>query len=245
MKRSRSNASPCSNGMPSGSTCDHASSSEAAALATSWRLRIETVPTLIRLDDGREPDVWSLPLFCDALPPPNYESANTCYIGAFAMLLAERGKLSVADPVCKHLPAFAANGMQVADIDAYVGRVSAGLDDEEAPGPEPGLSGVEREGGVAACAVLPAVVAPAGEDGLADLRQVLGCQDDIVPAHHQKVAQPFAIQSGIDQFLEPGVRIHGSPDDPLAPDETSHEHGHHEIRSVTYHAVLLIGTMLP
>lgn len=24
----------------------------------------------VRLDDGREPDVWSLPLFCDALPPP-------------------------------------------------------------------------------------------------------------------------------------------------------------------------------
>lgn len=24
----------------------------------------------VRLDDGHEPDVWTLPLFCDALPPP-------------------------------------------------------------------------------------------------------------------------------------------------------------------------------
>ena len=24
----------------------------------------------LRFDDGREPDVWSLPLLCDALPPP-------------------------------------------------------------------------------------------------------------------------------------------------------------------------------
>lgn len=48
-----------------------------------------------------------------------------------------------------------------------------------------------------------------------------------------------------NQFVEPGVRIDEAPQDSLAPDETAHEHGHHEIRSLPYHAILLIGTMLP
>jgi Ca2+:H+ antiporter len=48
-----------------------------------------------------------------------------------------------------------------------------------------------------------------------------------------------------NQFVEPGVRAEAAPYDPLVPDETAHEHGHHEIRSVPYHAVLLIATMLP
>jgi Ca2+:H+ antiporter len=47
-----------------------------------------------------------------------------------------------------------------------------------------------------------------------------------------------------DQFLEPGIRVDAAHD-PLVPDETAHEHGHHEIRSVPYHAILLLATMLP
>lgn len=46
-----------------------------------------------------------------------------------------------------------------------------------------------------------------------------------------------------NQFLQPGVL--SAPHDPLAHDETAHEHGHHEILSVPYHAVLLVLTMLP
>ena len=48
-----------------------------------------------------------------------------------------------------------------------------------------------------------------------------------------------------NQFVQPGVRSEPLPHDPLAHDESAHEHGHHEIRSVPYHAVLLILTMLP
>ncbi|HEX5078557.1 MAG TPA: hypothetical protein VFV80_05350 [Geminicoccaceae bacterium] len=47
-----------------------------------------------------------------------------------------------------------------------------------------------------------------------------------------------------NQFIQPGVRDKARPN-PLAHDETAHEHGHHEIRSVPYHAVLLLATMLP
>lgn len=47
-----------------------------------------------------------------------------------------------------------------------------------------------------------------------------------------------------NQFMQPGVADEAARD-PLAPDETAHEHGHHEILSVPYHAVLLILTMLP
>jgi Ca2+:H+ antiporter len=46
-----------------------------------------------------------------------------------------------------------------------------------------------------------------------------------------------------NQFMQPGVR--SAPHDPLAHDETAHQHGHHEILSVPYHAVLLVLTMLP
>jgi Ca2+:H+ antiporter len=46
-----------------------------------------------------------------------------------------------------------------------------------------------------------------------------------------------------NQFMQPGART--APHDALAHDETAHEHGHHEIRSAPYHAVLLILTMLP
>jgi Ca2+:H+ antiporter len=47
-----------------------------------------------------------------------------------------------------------------------------------------------------------------------------------------------------NQFLQPGTREE-PPYDPLAHDETTHEHGHHEILSVPYHAALLVLTMLP
>jgi Ca2+:H+ antiporter len=47
-----------------------------------------------------------------------------------------------------------------------------------------------------------------------------------------------------NQFIQPDVAVEAAPD-PLAPDETAREHGHHEIRSVPYHALLLLATMLP
>jgi Ca2+:H+ antiporter len=47
-----------------------------------------------------------------------------------------------------------------------------------------------------------------------------------------------------NQFLEPGMRIDAQRD-PLVPDDTAHEVGHHELLSVPYHAVLLLLTMLP
>jgi Ca2+:H+ antiporter len=47
-----------------------------------------------------------------------------------------------------------------------------------------------------------------------------------------------------DQFLQPGTRTEATHD-PLAADDTAHEHGRHEILSVPYHAVLLVLTMLP
>jgi Ca2+:H+ antiporter len=50
-----------------------------------------------------------------------------------------------------------------------------------------------------------------------------------------------------DQFRQPGSRARAAiaAQDPLAPDESAHEHGHHEVGSVPYHAVLLFLTMLP
>jgi Ca2+:H+ antiporter len=50
-----------------------------------------------------------------------------------------------------------------------------------------------------------------------------------------------------NQFVQPGVPSQpaNAPQHPLAHDETAHEHGHHEILSVPYHAVLLILTMVP
>jgi Ca2+:H+ antiporter len=47
-----------------------------------------------------------------------------------------------------------------------------------------------------------------------------------------------------NQFLEPGIRAEAAHD-PLAPDDTAHEHGHRDLFSVPYHAVLLVLTMLP
>jgi len=49
------------------------------------------------------------------------------------------------------------------------------------------------------------------------------------------------------QFMQPGERHQAAtaPPDPLAPVETAHKHGRHEILSVPYHAVLLLLTMLP
>jgi Ca2+:H+ antiporter len=48
-------------------------------------------------------------------------------------------------------------------------------------------------------------------------------------------------------FVEPAVRapLTAAVPDPLAHDETSHEHGHHEIRSVPVHAAVLLLTILP
>jgi Ca2+:H+ antiporter len=46
-----------------------------------------------------------------------------------------------------------------------------------------------------------------------------------------------------NQFLEPAIEADARG--PLAADDTAHEHGHHEIHSVPYHAVLLLLTMLP
>jgi Ca2+:H+ antiporter len=48
-------------------------------------------------------------------------------------------------------------------------------------------------------------------------------------------------------FMEPGVRARllAAVPDPLAHDETSHEHGHHEIRSVPFHAAVLVLAILP
>jgi len=48
-------------------------------------------------------------------------------------------------------------------------------------------------------------------------------------------------------FVEPGVPapLPAAVPDPLAHDETSHEHGHHEIRSVPFHAAVLLVTILP
>jgi Ca2+:H+ antiporter len=48
-----------------------------------------------------------------------------------------------------------------------------------------------------------------------------------------------------NQFVQPGIGQQAAPHDPLAHDETGHEHGHHEILSVPYHALLLVLTMLP
>ncbi|MGB7934559.1 MAG: calcium:proton antiporter [Gammaproteobacteria bacterium] len=48
-------------------------------------------------------------------------------------------------------------------------------------------------------------------------------------------------------FMQPGKRGQpgsGAPD-PLVHEETAHTHGRHELRSVSYHAVLLVLTMLP
>jgi Ca2+:H+ antiporter len=47
-------------------------------------------------------------------------------------------------------------------------------------------------------------------------------------------------------FVEPGIYA-GQPaaPDPLAYDETSHKHGHHEVRSVFFHAILLVLAILP
>jgi Ca2+:H+ antiporter len=47
-----------------------------------------------------------------------------------------------------------------------------------------------------------------------------------------------------NQFLEPDIRGDGAHD-PLIPDDTAHEVGHHEVLSVPYHAVLLLLTTLP
>jgi Ca2+:H+ antiporter len=47
-------------------------------------------------------------------------------------------------------------------------------------------------------------------------------------------------------FVEPGIYTGTpAPPDPLAHDETSHAHGHHEIRSVMFHAILLVLAILP
>jgi Ca2+:H+ antiporter len=46
------------------------------------------------------------------------------------------------------------------------------------------------------------------------------------------------------QFIQPDSPVETAPD-PLAPDETVRERGRHEIRSVPYHALLLLATMLP
>ncbi|MGH6917594.1 MAG: calcium:proton antiporter, partial [Geminicoccaceae bacterium] len=48
-----------------------------------------------------------------------------------------------------------------------------------------------------------------------------------------------------NQFIEPDIPVEAAAHDPLVPDETAHEHGHLELRSVPYHAVLLVATMLP
>jgi Ca2+:H+ antiporter len=47
------------------------------------------------------------------------------------------------------------------------------------------------------------------------------------------------------QFMQPGGQPANAPQHPLAHDETAHEHGHHEILSVPYHALVLILTMVP
>jgi Ca2+:H+ antiporter len=47
-----------------------------------------------------------------------------------------------------------------------------------------------------------------------------------------------------NQFVQPGVRVEAALN-PLAPDDTAHEHGHHDQVSVPYHAVLLLLTILP
>jgi len=48
-------------------------------------------------------------------------------------------------------------------------------------------------------------------------------------------------------FMEPGERVrpHAPPTDPLALEEGAREPGHHEVRSVAYHAIFLILTILP
>jgi Ca2+:H+ antiporter len=48
-----------------------------------------------------------------------------------------------------------------------------------------------------------------------------------------------------NQFVQPGIRDEPAHGDPLAHDESAHEHGRHEILSVPYHALLLVLTMLP
>jgi Ca2+:H+ antiporter len=50
-----------------------------------------------------------------------------------------------------------------------------------------------------------------------------------------------------DQFRQPGSHAGtaSAAPDPLTPDETAHEHGHHEVGSLPCHAVLLFLTMLP
>ncbi len=49
-----------------------------------------------------------------------------------------------------------------------------------------------------------------------------------------------------DQFMQPGGRGAAiTKPDSLAHDETAHEHGHHEVGSIPYHALLLFLTMLP
>jgi Ca2+:H+ antiporter len=46
------------------------------------------------------------------------------------------------------------------------------------------------------------------------------------------------------QFIQPDSPVETAPD-PLAPDESVREEGRHEIRSIPYHALLLLATMLP
>jgi Ca2+:H+ antiporter len=47
-------------------------------------------------------------------------------------------------------------------------------------------------------------------------------------------------------FVEPGIyALPPAAPDPLAHDETSHKNGHHEVRSVRFHAILLVLAILP
>lgn len=71
--------------LPPIETCKHVVAPEPIAIARRFEARyapetggfFDGVPSgraeiraWLRFDDGREPDVWSLPLMCDALPPP-------------------------------------------------------------------------------------------------------------------------------------------------------------------------------
>jgi acyl-CoA thioesterase len=71
--------------LPPIETCKHVVAPEGIAIARRFESRYDPatggffdgVPSgkaeiraWIRFDDGREPDVWSMPLICDALPPP-------------------------------------------------------------------------------------------------------------------------------------------------------------------------------
>jgi acyl-CoA thioesterase len=46
----------------------------------------------IRFDDGREPDVWSLPLLCDALPPPLLNVAFFSWIPTLELTVHVRAR---------------------------------------------------------------------------------------------------------------------------------------------------------